>query len=216
MIKKYTEYFKTNENTKVAQYEIEIKNGDKVIDQSIITKEIAVKIQDILDDSRGTQPLDATKKLVDEPVGLNEASQQLTVEQLKDSVQRVLSQDHILFGNEVNGVDGHARKELCFNVANTSHPYRIKIYAGESKESINEIETYDATSAVKNYNSIDLAKYRKSKKTSGPNENTIEEVKSIIRSEKGRISRDRIKSKVQKYFVSVTDEIFDKLYDEIA
>jgi len=116
-----------------------------------------------LDDSRGTQPLDATKKLVDEPVGLNEGSL-YTADDLKEYVQTILQKDHIVYANEVNGVDGHARKELCFNVANTSYPFKIKIYHAEGKETTHEIEVKTPEEAVKNYNSIDLSKYRKSKK----------------------------------------------------
>lgn len=161
-IKPYKEFHKVNENTQTSEYEVEIKSGNKIVDKAVISKETAIKIQDILDSVRGTQVMDPVKDLVSKQIDLNEA-QEYTVDQAKDRVQKILNEDHVIFGNETLGIHGHAKKELCFNVANTSFPYKIKIYHGYSKTPMLEQEHPNVEAAVKNYNAIDLEKYKKTK-----------------------------------------------------
>ncbi len=103
MIKSYKDFHKLNESA--SEFEVEIKTGDRLIDQAIISQETVIKIQDILDAERGTRvEIEATKELIKKPIDLNEVSDNMIakkVAEINDLIAKAIDED----GDKIGVVD---------------------------------------------------------------------------------------------------------------
>jgi len=74
-IKSYKKFHKIDELTSTSNYENKIFKNGKLIDYAAISKDTAIKIQDLLDAERNTRIYtDPTRELIEKPIGLNENS----------------------------------------------------------------------------------------------------------------------------------------------